>query len=496
MLNRTGLDGELSVRGFASGSDRLPDAHGQSVAGWHSPGELLNECRQITLFERVRIRSVSASSPGPEASAGCRWSDACGSSIDRATLYPPKFEVLAMTAIRWATIGLLGIAFWPLKITPAVEFKKIRLTDTFYAEAAGLGDIDRDGHGDAIYGPHWYAGPDFARQHQIYPPEKFLPQNYSQNFATFVHDINGDQWLDVIVNVWPGKEVFWFQNPGEAGGAWQRHLAYPTVDNESPHLVDITGDGKKELIFHTGGVLGFAGPTDPTGVERWLFHPCSDNGNWRQYQHGLGVGDLNGDGRPDLLMAEGWWEQPAVLAATPWQKHPFTFAQEGAQMHVYDVDGDGDGDVITSLAAHGYGLSWFEQIKKDGAIDFIEHAILPAVAEKQLNGVQFSQPHALEVVDVNGDGLKDIVTGKRYWAHGPTGDVDATGPAVLYWFELARGPAAAGTTTVHYSPHLIDSDSGIGTQFVTGDLNGDGQLDIVTGNKKGGFVFLGVPQAL
>lgn len=381
-------------------------------------------------------------------------------------------------------------------------FTKIQLTEKFHAEGAGIGDIDRDGHVDAIYGPFWYAGPDFKTRHEIYPSQDFDPNGYSNNFITFVADIDGDGWLDVMANVWPGKEVAWFRNPGKdsvtgAGasakdnGPWKRHLAYPVVDNESPAFADVTGDGKLELVFHTGGVLGFARPSEPTGTDRWIFERCSEPAKWGQYQHGLGIGDVNGDGRADLLMAEGWWQQPDKAPGEPWKKHPFAFGKGGAQMHVYDVDGDGDQDVITSLVAHGYGLSWFEHVKKaDGEIDFVEHAILPATAEAALDGVQFSQAHAVHVVDVNGDGLKDVVTGKRFWAHGPKGDPDPGGPALLYWFELVRESGKTGADAVRYVPHKIDDASGVGTQFAVGDIDADGRVDIVIGNKKGGFVFL------
>ena len=109
-------------------------------------------------------------------------------------------------------------------------------------------------------------------------------------------DIDGDGWLDVMANAWPGKEVAWFRNPGKDPGkdlgkdlgkdsakeatkevrAWKRHLAFPVVDNESPAFADVTGDGKPELVFHIGGVLGFAQPNEPTGVDRWTFNRCSE----------------------------------------------------------------------------------------------------------------------------------------------------------------------------------------------------------------------------
>lgn len=389
----------------------------------------------------------------------------------------------------------LGTLAWAAE---PVSFRKIVLTDKFHAEAAGLGDIDRDGHGDAVYGPYWYAGPDFRKRRPIYPVQDFDPHGYSNNFMTCVADVDGDGWPDVLVNEWPGKQVDWFRNPGPDGHAaespWPRHLAYPVVDNESPDFRDVTGDGRPELVFHTGGILGYAAPSEATATARWTFHPCSEKARWERYQHGLGRGDVNGDGRCDLLMAEGWWEQPPPGSepATTWKKHPQAFGSGGAQMHAYDVDGDGDNDVITSLAGHGYGISWFEQERRDGETTFVEHPILPAGPRDSLDGVQFSQPHALELVDIDGDGLADLVTGKRFWAHGPKGDVDPAGAPVLYWIQLQRRGAGTGSPAagVAWVPHRIDDASGVGTQIAVGDLSGDGRPDIVVGNKRGGCVFL------
>ena len=84
--------------------------------------------------------------------------------------------------------------------------------------------------------------------------------------------------------------------------------------------------------------------------------------------------------------------------------------------------------------------------------------------------------------DINGDGLKDLVTGKRWWAHGPKGDVDPNAPAKLFWFEAKKGKDGM----VHFTPHQIDDNSGIGTQFAVGDVNGDGLPDIVTVEQEGG----------
>ena len=155
-------------------------------------------------------------------------------------------------------------------------------------------------------------------------------------------------------------------------------------------------------------------------------------------------------------------------------------------MYAYDVDGDGDNDVITSLEAHGFGLAWFENVKVDGVIQFKRHMIMKDRKSSGADEPCCSQLHAVCLVDMNGDGLKDIVTGKRYWAHGPKKDPEPNAPALLYWFELTRPEAGRA----EYKAHLIDDDSGIGTQFDVRDLNGDQKPDVVIGNKKGGFVFI------
>jgi hypothetical protein len=149
-------------------------------------------------------------------------------------------------------------------------------------------------------------------------------------------------------------------------------------------------------------------------------------------------------------------------------------------MPVYDVDGDGDMDVVTSLAAHNYGMAWFERTGTGTSITFTPHQILPRTA-----GVgNFSQAHAMVAADVNGDGLTDVIAGKRYYAHPSTNpDAGTNDPVVLYWFELVR---SGGTAT--FVPHLVHSDSGAGCNFIARDLTGDGKVDIFTTNKRGTFL--------
>jgi hypothetical protein len=366
-------------------------------------------------------------------------------------------------------------------------FKKIKLTDQFFSEGMYFGDYNHDGKTDVTAGSRWYAGPDFQTVSEFRPSKAFDPHGYSDAFFSFSADFNGDGWDDPLVVGFPGAAAYWYENPQGKPGPWKQHLALAIVDNESPGFADITGDGKPELICHTDGFLGYAEPDWKDPSKPWSFRQISSKGGWGKFQHGMGFGDVNGDGRSDFLMREGWWEQPAAdKVGEPWAYHKADFGGGGAQMHVYDVDGDRDHDVITSLQAHGYGLVWFENVKGDsGEITFKQHVITGSKPEDNKYGVKFSQLHAIDLVDIDGDGLKDIVTGKRYWAHGPGGDAEPAAPAVLYWFKLVRG--ADG---VDFIPYEIDNDSGVGTQVIAADVTNDGLIDVLVGNKKGHFVFV------
>jgi hypothetical protein len=423
---------------------------------------------------------------------------------------------------------------------PNLTYTKITIHNRFLAESVAVGDYNHDGVLDIAAGRRWYAGP-FMPGYNTAMGEHFYRDGHedlpvtgaaieintgvSDSWAAYNYDINGDGWDDIIQitasdigPMLPGQTPIpfgtgnWYQNPKGGAGNWPKFQISSDMKGEHKAFADMTGDGKPEILGscrsngctpqQTWGYwqANWANPTAP-----WVFHPVTRTYDFKDgccgWLHGLGAGDVNGDGKLDLLERSGVWLQPATGMGA-WQFYNVAFSIPehlditpdigGSNMYAYDVDGDGMNDVVSSSNSHGYGLAWFKQ---GPAGTFTRNMIMNTPEQKAMyNNVAVSQLHSLWLEDMDGDGLKDIVTGKTFLAHPyATGDAGGMDPVQVYVFKLVRTP------TVHFEPHLIDADtpqekaSGVAREFKVADMNNDGIKDIIIASKRGLFVFMGKP---
>ncbi|MHA7130888.1 FG-GAP repeat domain-containing protein [Algoriphagus namhaensis] len=340
--------------------------------------------------------------------------------------------------------------------------KKLIAFESF--ESVGILDVDADGIPDLVSGSFWYRGPEFLDRSLIGQVKRY--GEYYEDFGTIPMDINEDGRMDFITGGWFEGKLIWKENPGEAR-EWPIHLIAETGNIETMQAWDIDGDGIDEIVPNT--------PRKPL-----VYFKKTGSGKfqkmtvWETQGHGLGFGDVNGDGRGDLIISDGWLEAPEDLATGQWIHHPdFQLGDASIPIEVADVNSDGLADLIVGQG-HDYGLFWLEQKINSGKRTFVKHDIDSAS----------SQYHTLAWLDLDGDGSMELLTGKRHRAHNgkdPGGKEDAG----LYYFQWNGSNFTKNV--ISYGP--LGTGKGTGLYFSTGDLNQDGKTDIAVAGKDGLAVF-------
>ncbi|MEQ9437889.1 MAG: VCBS repeat-containing protein [Cyclobacteriaceae bacterium] len=379
---------------------------------------------------------------------------------------PKKILSLAMVSLGFTTL----VSAQQPKNAKEIQFEKTQIASESY-ESVGVFDVNNDGQHDIVSGAFWYQGPEFVKRGYIGEVEPHM--EYWDDFLTIPLDVNGDGRTDYVTGGWFSENIRWRENPGD-DSEWTVHTIDQTGNVETARGWDVDNDGHIEIVPNNPNdpLKIYQLDRDSNGKPLGTFSkiPIAD-----AQDHGLGFGDVNGDGRGDFIVSTGWLEAPSDMMKGKWVLHEeFELGGASVPILVVDVNGDAKNDLIVGQG-HDYGLHWYEQTTDEsGKRTWMKHAI----------DTENSQYHTMDWVDLDGDGQPELVTGKRYRAHNG-GDPGGNEPAGLYYFQWdGKGFVKH---TISFGP--LGKGKGTGIYFSVADLRGTGRQDIIVAGKDGLYVF-------
>ena len=331
--------------------------------------------------------------------------------------------------------------------------------------ACGVIDVNKDGKLDIVSGGFWYEAPDWKKH---FLREVEVIRGRFDDYSNLELDVNADGWTDIVSVNYRSKSLFWMEHPGERirtepETPWTKHVIDTPGPMETGRLHDIDGDGRLDLL--------------PNGTDFAAWYELEKPGVFIRHDlpkeiagHGVGFGDINGDGRGDIVGPRGWLEAPEDRRAGRWLWHPDWELHQGASIPivVHDVDRDGDNDLLYGRG-HNYGLYWLEDNspqRKQGI--WTLHAI----------DTSWAQPHSLLLADLDNDKQPELIAGKRYMGHEGR-DPGEWERIVLYSYQFNPQSRTFKRTL------LAQDCAGFGLDPKVADIDADGDLDIVTADRNG-----------
>jgi len=342
--------------------------------------------------------------------------------------------------------------------------------------------------------------------------EHLIHNNTQGTGSVYASDLDGDGDLDVLAASLQDNEIVWWRNDGGVPISWTKFTIGQNVYNaHSVFAEDFDGDGDKDVI----GAAYYNSP----GIALWR----NDGGNpitWTKFTvasnfinaHEIYACDLDKDGDFDVLGASSdlnriaWWRNDGGSPIVWTEQIISSSVTLAKSVHVGDLDGDGDFDLIgAAITAHdviwwrndgGQPIQWTQfmidgffsgahrvqsvDIDDDGDQDvlcagYLGHEIAwyrneggdPISWTKQAIAVNFVNACVAYAIDLDGDGDKDVIA-------------TAQGDNEIAWWRNEGGDP------IQWTRSLITGNFTRPWPLHACDLDGDGDNDIISGSSHNG----------
>lgn len=314
-----------------------------------------------------------------------------------------------------------------------------------------LGDIDADGSLDIIVagakGPLiWYQYPHWNKTE--------IAAGGWNGVKGGIGDIDRDGDADIVMG-----GVVWFSNPGPAKGKWKM----TRIDTRRAHdveLADLDQDGRLDVVARDQSAFGKSGNIIYMYRQK---SPSSWDKHTIECPHGEGVklADLDCDGDKDIVTGGLWYENTGRIDR--WGQHTFTsnWTEPDAKVEVADLNGDGRPDIVLTpaeLKGQRYKAAWYEAPADAKDEGWSEHVIVSDIE---------CVVHSLAVGDIDCDGDVDVAIAEMHQGKDPD--------EVTVHLNVGKGNK--------WHKQVLSNDGS--HDIVLGDIDGDGDLDIVGANHGG-----------